>query len=105
MPGEAAVTRGAFEFLEELRPHNPTGFKPTRSAPKTGREPFPRLISDLAPGLKKINSPFVADPSPNGGSLIPSLPTVYRRHCISSAETSSPASEAPHRHCILCEGW
>jgi uncharacterized protein (DUF2461 family) len=22
MPGEAAFTRGAFEFLEELRPHN-----------------------------------------------------------------------------------
>ena len=36
--------------------------------------PFLRLITDLAPALKEIGGGFIADPSPNGGSMMP----IYR---------------------------
>ena len=41
-----------------------------------GRSPAPflRLITDLAPALKKIGGRFIADPSPTGGSMM----RIYR---------------------------
>jgi uncharacterized protein (TIGR02453 family) len=38
------------------------------------QDPFLRLIADLAPGLKKIGVGFIADPRPNGGSMM----RIYR---------------------------
>src|SRR5712691_7865163 len=76
MSGEAYLTRGAFEFLKELRAHNNRDWFQAHKEQyeKQVREPFLRLIADLAPGLKKIDSSFVADPSPNGGSMM----RIYR---------------------------
>src|SRR6266853_2098955 len=76
MSGEAYLTRGAFEFLKELRAHNNRDwFQANKERyEEQVREPFLRLIADLAPGLKKANSSFVADPSPNGGSMM----RIYR---------------------------
>jgi len=76
MSGEAYLTRGAFEFLKELRAHNNRDWFQANKEPyeEQVREPFLRLIADLAPGLKKTNSSFVTDPSSNGGSMM----RIYR---------------------------
>src|SRR5229473_2352080 len=76
MSGEAYFTRRAFEFLKELRAHNNRDwFQANKERyEEQVREPFLRLIADLAPGLKKTNSSFVADPSSNGGSMM----RIYR---------------------------
>jgi uncharacterized protein (TIGR02453 family) len=76
MSAEGYFTRALFEFLKELRTHNNRDwFQANKERyEKQLREPFLRLIADLAPALKKINSRFVADPSPNGGSMM----RIYR---------------------------
>jgi len=63
-------------FLKELKLHNDRDWflANQRRYENDVRAPFLRLIADLAPGLKKISPNFIADPSPNRGSLM----RIYR---------------------------
>jgi len=72
MSADGYFTRGFFEFLKELSSHNKREwFQANKDRyEKQVRDPFLHLIADLGPGLKKINSRFVADPRPNGGSMM-----------------------------------
>ena len=67
---------GLFRFLRDLKTHNERGwFEANKQRYKADvQAPFLRLISDLAPALKKIGGGFIADPSPNGGSML----RIYR---------------------------
>src|SRR5262250_1753805 len=69
-------TEGALGFLTELRAHNSRDwFQANRDQFESQvRDPFLRLIADLAPGLKKIAPGFIVDPSANGGSMM----RIYR---------------------------
>lgn len=63
---------GLFQFLKKLKLHNEREWFLANQQvyEEEVRQPFLRLIADLAPGLKKINPDFVADPKPNGGSMM-----------------------------------
>jgi uncharacterized protein (TIGR02453 family) len=76
MPKEGYFTKGALGFLTELQAHNTRDWFQANKERFEGqvRDPFLRLIADLAPGLKKIAPGFVADPSTNGGSMM----RIYR---------------------------
>lgn len=76
MSDERYFTPEAFAFLNELREHNNRDWFQANKEEyeKHVREPLLRLIADLAPGIKKITPRFVADPSPNGGSMM----RIYR---------------------------
>jgi uncharacterized protein (TIGR02453 family) len=67
---------GLLGFLKDLRLHNDRGWflANQQRYGKGVREPFLRLIADLAPGLKKISPNFIVDPRPNKGSLM----RIYR---------------------------
>src|SRR5499427_9648950 len=69
-------TKGALGFLTELRAHNSRDwFQANKDQFESQvRDPFLRLIADLAPGLKKIAPGFIVDPSANGGSMM----RIYR---------------------------
>jgi uncharacterized protein (DUF2461 family) len=64
--------KGLFLFLKELKAHNDRDwFSANQNRYEAEvREGFLCLITDLAPGLRKINSNFIADPSPNRGSMM-----------------------------------
>src|SRR5215510_609470 len=72
----AYFKRDLFDFLKELSAHNNRDwFQANKSRYEQQlQDPFLRLIADLGPGLKKINPHFVADPRPNGGSMM----RIYR---------------------------
>ena len=76
MSVQGYFTRSLFEFLKELSSHNNREwFQANKERyEKQVRDPLLRLITDLGPGLKKINPRFVADPRPNGGSMM----RIYR---------------------------
>lgn len=76
MSADRYFTRGLFEFLKDLDQHNNRDwFQANKERYETQvQQPFLRLIADLAPGLKKINPGFAADPRPNGGSMM----RIYR---------------------------
>jgi uncharacterized protein (DUF2461 family) len=63
-------------FLRELKLHNDRDwFLANQQRYKADvQAPFLRLITDLAPALKEISGGFIADPSPNGGSMM----RIYR---------------------------
>jgi uncharacterized protein (TIGR02453 family) len=65
-----------FRFLRELKNNNNREwFNANKQRyEKEVRDPALQFIADFAPLLKKINSHFVADPKPNGGSLF----RIYR---------------------------
>jgi uncharacterized protein (TIGR02453 family) len=71
------ATRGHFgrdvlRFLRDLREHNDREwFLAHKDRYETAvRDPFLRFIADLGPRLQKLSPPFVADPSPVGGSMM-----------------------------------
>jgi len=72
----AYFKRSLFDFLKDLSTHNNRDwFQANKSRyEQQVQEPFLRLIADLGPGLKQINPQFVADPRPNGGSMM----RIYR---------------------------
>jgi uncharacterized protein (TIGR02453 family) len=72
----AYVTAGTFRFLRELaRNNNREWFAANKARyEKTTRDPFLRLIGDLAEPLAKISPHFRADPRPSGGSMF----RIYR---------------------------
>src|SRR5215475_5213837 len=67
---------GLFRFLRDLKLHNERAWFQAnkRRYEADVQAPFLGLIADLAPGLKRINPNFVADPTPNRGSLL----RIYR---------------------------
>src|SRR5262249_37049220 len=69
-------TKGALRFPTELRAHNSRDwFQANKDRFESQvRDPFLRLIADLAPSLKKIAPGFIVDPSANGGSMM----RIYR---------------------------
>lgn len=69
---ESYFTRGMFEFLKDLSSHNNRDwFRANQGRyEQQVRDPFLRLIADLGAGLKQINPHIVADPRPNGGSMM-----------------------------------
>ncbi|HKE56458.1 MAG TPA: DUF2461 domain-containing protein [Pyrinomonadaceae bacterium] len=68
--------RDLFDFLKELSVNNNRNwFQANKSRyEQQVQAPFLRLITELGPGLKKINPYFVADPRPSGGSMM----RIYR---------------------------
>jgi uncharacterized protein (TIGR02453 family) len=70
------VTAHSFRFLRELaRNNNREWFAANKARyEKTTRDPFLRLIGDLAEPLAKISPHFRADPRPSGGSMF----RIYR---------------------------
>ena len=72
----AYVTAQSFRFLRELaRNNNREWFAANKARyEKTTRDPFLRLIGDLAEPLAKISPHFRADPRPSGGSMF----RIYR---------------------------
>ena len=75
-------TKGALWFLTELRAHNSRDwFQANKDQFESQvRDPFLRLIADLAPGLKKIAPGFIVDPRANGGSMMRSFAFLATRH-------------------------
>jgi len=84
----------AMQFLEELRQHNERDWFLGNKAryEKQVRDPFLRLIADLAPALKKISPYFVADPRPVGGSMM----RIYRDTRFSADKRPYKTSVAAH---------
>ena len=76
MADQAYFTKRALAFLKQLRDNNNRDwFQANKDRYEHEvKEPFLRLIADLAPGLKKINPHMVADPAPSGGSMM----RIYR---------------------------
>ena len=81
MPQRSMTTNGyfgpgLFRFLRGLKTHNEREWflANQQRYENDVRGPFLRLIADLAPGLKRMSPNFIADPSPNRGSLM----RIYR---------------------------
>lgn len=91
---EGYFKRDLFNFLKELSVHNNRDwFQANKERyEKQVRDPFLRLIADLGPGLKKINPHFVADPKPNGGSMM----RIYRDIRFSKDKSPYKTSVAAH---------
>lgn len=72
----AYVTSESFRFLRDLaRNNNREWFAANKARyEETTRDPFLRLIGDLAEPLAKISPHFRADPRPSGGSMF----RIYR---------------------------
>src|SRR3569832_366666 len=76
MAEQTYFTAAGFRFLRELKKHNERAWfndNKTRYE-NTVRDPFLRLIGDLAAPLAKISAHFRADPRPSGGSMF----RIYR---------------------------
>lgn len=76
MPGRAQFESSLLAFLGELKENNRREWFQARKARYEAdvRDPFLRFITDLAPGLRKVNGRLLADPRPVGGSLF----RIYR---------------------------
>ncbi len=87
-------TAAFFEFLKQLRKHNNRDwFLANKSRyEREVRDPFLRLIAELAPGLRKIHPSYIADPSPNGGSMM----RIYRDTRFSKDKTPYKTHMAAH---------
>ena len=85
---------GLFRFLKDLKLHNEREWflANQQRYENDVRGPFLRLIADLAPGLKKISPNFVADPSPNRGSLM----RIYRDIRFSKDKSPYKTHAAAH---------
>jgi uncharacterized protein (TIGR02453 family) len=94
MSKQAYFSRDLFRFLEELEANNRRDwFEANKERyEKQVRDPFLRLIADLAPRLKKVNPHFVADPRPTGGSML----RIYRD--IRFSKDKSPYKTAVAAH-------
>lgn len=72
MIAKSYYTSELFAFLRALKKNNDREwFQKNRERFETvARQPMMRFIEDFAPRLKKISPHFVADPRPNGGSMM-----------------------------------
>ncbi|HUA57124.1 MAG TPA: DUF2461 domain-containing protein [Verrucomicrobiae bacterium] len=87
-------TAASLEFLTQLRKHNQRDWFLANKARFEAevRDPFLRLIADLAPGLRKIHSSFIADPAPHGGSMM----RIYRDTRFSKDKSPYKTHVAAH---------
>jgi uncharacterized protein (TIGR02453 family) len=94
--GETYFTRDGLRFLKELGTHNEKPwFEGNKSRFEEGlREPGLRLVSDLAPRLKKVSKHMVADTRPNGGSLS----RIYR-------DTRFSKDKSPYKTALFIHFW
>jgi uncharacterized protein (TIGR02453 family) len=94
--GAAYFTADLFRFLTELRDHNERDWFNANKAryEQSARDPFLRLIADLAPKLKKISAHFVADASPVGGSMM----RIYR-------DTRFAKDKTPYKTGLAATFW
>ena len=97
MPADHYFTPGLFEFLHELQSHNNRDWflQNKECYEKQVRDPvYPvlRFITDLGPGLRKINPHIVADPSPTRGSMM----RIYRDIRFSKDKSPYKTSVAAH---------
>ncbi len=76
MASRAQLGPDFFRFLAELAEHNDRPWFEARKPryEQSVRDPFLRLIADLAPRLGKLAPHFIADPSLVGGSML----RIYR---------------------------
>ena len=76
MPKSAYITADSLRFLRELERNNNREWFTANKAryEQTTRDPFLRLIGDLAAPLARISPHFRADPRPSGGSMF----RIYR---------------------------
>jgi uncharacterized protein (TIGR02453 family) len=83
-----------FDFLKELsRNNNREWFARNKTRWETDvRDPFLRFIADLGPHLKEISRNYVADPRPNGGSMM----RIYRNLRFSRDKTPYNTMTAAH---------
>jgi len=80
-----------FRFLVDLRDHNDRHwFLAHKDRYETAvRDPFLRFVADLGPLLQKLPSPFTADPSPVGGSMM----RIYR-------DIRFSPDKSPYKTCV-----
>jgi len=85
---------GLFRFLMDLKAHNERSwFEANKQRYKDDvQAPFLRLITDLAPALKKIGGGFIADPNPNGGSML----RIYRDMRFSKDKSPYKTNASAH---------
>jgi uncharacterized protein (TIGR02453 family) len=85
---------GLFRFLRDLKTHNERGwFEANKQRYKADvQAPLLRLITDLAPAIKEIGGGFIADPSPNGGSMM----RIYRDIRFSKDKSPYKTHAAAH---------
>jgi uncharacterized protein (TIGR02453 family) len=83
-----------FRFLRQLKRNNDREwFAANKGRYEAAvRDPFLMLIADLAPMLAKISPYFVADPSPNRGSMM----RIYRDMRFSSDKSPYKTAVAAH---------
>lgn len=83
-----------FRFLGQLKRNNDREWFVANKARYEAavRDPFLRLIADCAPLIEEISPYFVADPSPNGGSMM----RIYRD--IRFSKDKSPYKTAVAAH-------
>jgi uncharacterized protein (TIGR02453 family) len=92
--GQRYFDHDFFAFFKDLATHNNREwFERNRQRYENCvRDPFLRLITDLQPHLKKINRQIVADPRPNGGSMM----RIYRDVRFSKDKSPYKTSVAAH---------
>jgi len=78
-------TKDLFTFLKDLKKHNNREWfqKHKDRYEAVVRDPVLKFISDFGPHLDKISPHFVADPRPNGGSMM----RIYRDTRFSADKT------------------
>lgn len=76
MAEDTYFSAAGLRFLRDLKKHNERSWFNERKAryESTLRDPFLRLIGDLAAPLERISAHFRADPRPSGGSMF----RIYR---------------------------
>ena len=94
MAAETYFTHDLFKFLSELRAHNNREWflQNKERYEQQARDPLLRFITDLGPGLRKVNSHIVADPRPTGGSMM----RIYRDIRFSKDKSPYKTSVAAH---------
>jgi Conserved hypothetical protein (DUF2461) len=101
---------GLFRFLRDLKTHNERGwFEANKQRYKADvQAPLLRLITDLAPAIKEIGGGFIADPSPNGGSMMRIYRDIrfskdkspYKTHAAAHSIVEKLSARTPHRTAI-----
>jgi uncharacterized protein (TIGR02453 family) len=96
MAAETYFTKATLDFLKQLRAHNDRDwFLANKDRyEKCARDPFLRLIADLAPAFHKARLPYIADPRPHGGSML----RIYRD--IRFSKDKSPYKIAISAHFV-----
>lgn len=89
-------TPGFFRFLGELRRNNNRDWflKNKHRYESEVREPMLNFIADFGPELRKISPHLVADPRPNGGSMM----RVYRDTRFARDKSPYKTNAAAHFH-------